>query len=420
MRIRLYGGRGLQPRRTGNPHGTSTSTGSLAARTGRRVSGADAAHRPRTVAGHRRRRGSATGDLNPIEVWTKPGGAASVGFHVKHLAGALDRLLTYARGEALNAEQKAVAASEGDPGAPPATAVQLIEHLRAAIDRALAQVRATPVDDLPAVRGVGRAGLPTTVLGLLFHAAEHSTRHAGQIITTAKIVRSVRPAIRLSRKLLTAPAGGRDNQGSRPTLAGLGQRPRGRCVTQLDLDAVAVDSYLLARLPLRGLGGRRARAAVEERRPSCVRYARVVRGRRPSFRRRQLRDVSQRHQEEGRSQPRKLRDARVDAARPRPLGRSGPQAARRRDAARRRAAARPRATSRRSRRWVEREIETAELDAARDPGRVTMRRLNRTEYNNTVRDLLGVDIRPADEFPAGRFAATASTTSATCSRCRRC
>ena len=49
--------------------------------------------------------------------------------------------------------------------------------------------------------------------------------------------------------------------------------------------------------------------------------------------------------------------------------------------------------------WVEREIEAAEIDAARDPGRVTIRRLNRTEYNNTVRDLLGVDIRPADEFP---------------------
>ena len=49
--------------------------------------------------------------------------------------------------------------------------------------------------------------------------------------------------------------------------------------------------------------------------------------------------------------------------------------------------------------FVEREI--ARADAARppDPGRVTTRRLNRTEYNNTIRDLLGVDLRPADEFP---------------------
>jgi len=49
--------------------------------------------------------------------------------------------------------------------------------------------------------------------------------------------------------------------------------------------------------------------------------------------------------------------------------------------------------------WIEAELEQADLQAAPDPGRVTARRLNRTEYNNTVRDLLGVDIRPADDFP---------------------
>jgi hypothetical protein len=133
---------------------------------------------------------AATADLTPAQIWTTPGGAASVGFHVKHLAGALDRLFTYARDEGLSAAQKTVLATEGEPGTPPATAADLLAQLRAGVEVALAQLRRTPVADLAVARGVGRARLPTTVLGLLFHAAEHSTRHAGQVITTAKIVRA--------------------------------------------------------------------------------------------------------------------------------------------------------------------------------------------------------------------------------------
>jgi uncharacterized damage-inducible protein DinB len=139
---------------------------------------------------------AATADLDPDRIWRRPGGAASIGFHVKHIGGALDRLLTYARGELLTAEQKAWLATEGEPGAPPADAPALLLILRASIDRALDQVRATPAATLLTPRAVGRAGLPTTVLGLLFHAAEHSTRHAGQIITTAKIVRGLPATVR--------------------------------------------------------------------------------------------------------------------------------------------------------------------------------------------------------------------------------
>jgi hypothetical protein len=134
---------------------------------------------------------AATATLTPAQIWTSPGGAASVGFHVRHLAGALDRLFTYARDEALTGAQKAVLTSEADPGSPPADAAVLVAHLRAGVETALAQLRATRAADLLTPRGVGRARLPTTVLGLLFHAAEHSTRHAGQIITTAKIVRGM-------------------------------------------------------------------------------------------------------------------------------------------------------------------------------------------------------------------------------------
>jgi hypothetical protein len=133
----------------------------------------------------------ATRGLTIEQLWMRPGGAASIGFHMKHLPGALDRLLTYARGETLNADQKSALAAEGDSGTPPAAVEDLLSHLRSGVDRALAQVRTTRVAQLLDTRGVGRAALPTTVLGLLFHAAEHSTRHAGQIITTAKVVRGL-------------------------------------------------------------------------------------------------------------------------------------------------------------------------------------------------------------------------------------
>jgi hypothetical protein len=123
------------------------------------------------------------------EIWAKPGGAASVGFHARHLVGALDRLLSYARGQALSEQQIAFMKAEGTPGDPPADAAALAGLVRSGIEAALGQVRATPVSDLPLPRAVGRKQLPTTVLGLLFHAAEHCTRHAGQMITTAKVVR---------------------------------------------------------------------------------------------------------------------------------------------------------------------------------------------------------------------------------------
>ena len=119
------------------------------------------------------------------DVWSRPGGAASIGYHVRHLAGATDRLLTYARGEALTPEQMAFLKSEAADGE---SLADLVDATKAALDRALEQVRATSTAALLEPRKVGRAGLPSTTLGLLFHAAEHATRHAGQAITTAKIL----------------------------------------------------------------------------------------------------------------------------------------------------------------------------------------------------------------------------------------
>ena len=117
-------------------------------------------------------------------VWERPGGAASIGFHIRHIGGATDRLLTYARGEALNDSQLAAARSEATGGEPLRAVVAAAQ---AALDRALEQVRTTPHDSLLTERKVGRAGLPSTTLGLFVHVAEHSARHVGQAVTTAKI-----------------------------------------------------------------------------------------------------------------------------------------------------------------------------------------------------------------------------------------
>ena len=126
----------------------------------------------------------------PDHVWRRPGGAASIGFHVRHAGGALDRLFTYARGESLSDAQRAAMKREGEPGDPPAPLAAVVADVSRIIDAAMDQLRATPRDSFLDGRKVGRAGLPATVLGLLFHAAEHTTRHVGQAITTALIQRS--------------------------------------------------------------------------------------------------------------------------------------------------------------------------------------------------------------------------------------
>jgi uncharacterized damage-inducible protein DinB len=132
----------------------------------------------------------AAAPLTHEQLWETPGGAASVGFHILHMAGSTDRLRTYARGERLSAPQREALAGEKDPVKRPAP--ELLAGLRQAIDAALAQLRAAPPDSLFDARAVGRAALPTTHLGLLFHAAEHAQRHTGQIVTTAKIVAGLR------------------------------------------------------------------------------------------------------------------------------------------------------------------------------------------------------------------------------------
>lgn len=133
----------------------------------------------------------AASGLSVAELWAKPGGAASVGFHLKHVIGSLGRMVTYARGRALDPAQMRELAAEGQPGDPPADADTLIRAAQRAIADALDALRTTPRDELFATRTVGRRALPTNVIGLLFHLAEHTQRHTGQVITTAKIVHAL-------------------------------------------------------------------------------------------------------------------------------------------------------------------------------------------------------------------------------------
>lgn len=126
-------------------------------------------------------------NLPPELLWARPGGAAAVGFHVLHLAGALDRLYSYARGETLSAAQKEALALERSASSLDGDV--LMERVSQAIAAALQQLQRTDAATLMDDRRVGKAQLPTTVLGLLYHGAEHCTRHVGQIVTTLKILR---------------------------------------------------------------------------------------------------------------------------------------------------------------------------------------------------------------------------------------
>lgn len=123
-----------------------------------------------------------------VLLWQQPAHVASVGFHLQHLAGVLDRLFTYARNEMLSARQLAALEAEGNPDVNTQSVPELVQQFSNQVDKALAQLRTTDVQTLTDSRGVGRAQLPSTVLGLLTHAAEHTMRHVGQLSVTVRVL----------------------------------------------------------------------------------------------------------------------------------------------------------------------------------------------------------------------------------------
>lgn len=127
--------------------------------------------------------------LSDEEVNERPCGIAPVAFHLRHIARSLDRLMAYAEGHQLNPEQMALRNSEL---APAAKREELFDELNRALQSTAARIRALAKLDLSANREVGSKKLPTTLGGLLVHVADHTQRHVGQAITTAKIVKSQR------------------------------------------------------------------------------------------------------------------------------------------------------------------------------------------------------------------------------------
>ena len=125
-------------------------------------------------------------DLAPHQLWKKVGNTAPVGFHMRHIGGSVDRLLTYLEGKQLSAQQLESVKREslGEIGF-----AQVYEELDRKLRDAERRLKSLDVTDLYAARYVGRKRLESTVLGLLVHIAEHTQRHLGQAITTAKLVR---------------------------------------------------------------------------------------------------------------------------------------------------------------------------------------------------------------------------------------
>ena len=136
---------------------------------------------------------AAAAGLTAEQLWAQPGGITPLGFHLAHLAGSTSRLLTYGRGEALSDAQREQMSREKNVTTLRPSLDALLAEWHTALEAAFAQLAATPEVSLTDVRTIGKAQLPTTVGGCVFHAAEHAGRHAGQVVTTAKLVRALLP-----------------------------------------------------------------------------------------------------------------------------------------------------------------------------------------------------------------------------------
>ncbi len=128
-------------------------------------------------------------DLSDAELNARPGGIPPVAFHLRHITRSIDRLLTYAEGAQLSSDQIASMKSELNPGA---TRNELLAELVVGFSKGVRRIRVFSVPQLQDQRLVGRKNLPTSVGGLLVHIADHTQRHVGQAITTAKIIRAQR------------------------------------------------------------------------------------------------------------------------------------------------------------------------------------------------------------------------------------
>jgi uncharacterized damage-inducible protein DinB len=130
-----------------------------------------------------------TEGLSDDEVRSQPLGLNAIAFHLRHIARSTDRILTYAEGGQLSAEQlSALKAEQGGDE----TLAELLAEVETSFSNAAERIRVLATADFETFRGVGRKQLPTSIGGALIHVADHTQRHVGQVVTTAKMLRALR------------------------------------------------------------------------------------------------------------------------------------------------------------------------------------------------------------------------------------
>ena len=128
-----------------------------------------------------------TESLTDEQLWTSVHGLGPVGFHLRHIAGSTRRLMVYLQGGSLGEAEMDALRGEDSASGPGRT--ELLADLDRAFGEAEAVVRSLDAGTLREPRGVGRKRLPTTVIGLLTHIAEHTQRHVGEAIVLARLSR---------------------------------------------------------------------------------------------------------------------------------------------------------------------------------------------------------------------------------------
>lgn len=131
-------------------------------------------------------------DFPEVKLWEMLDGLATPGFHLKHITGVLDRLLTYAEGNLLSDKQLEYLKSEKEADK---SLMELMSALQSQIEKTIDRLKKLSDADLTAFRGVGRQQLPSTVIGLCFHAAEHTMRHTGQLLVTVTGLKNKSPKV---------------------------------------------------------------------------------------------------------------------------------------------------------------------------------------------------------------------------------
>jgi len=128
-------------------------------------------------------------DFPEIYLWIQPVGMASPGFHLQHITGVIDRLFTYAEGEALSQVQMDYLHGEGKSTQNQDSVAYLLTAFSDIVDNAVNRLSNVDETTLTETRGVGRALIPSTVIGLYVHSAEHVMRHLGQLLVTVRVLK---------------------------------------------------------------------------------------------------------------------------------------------------------------------------------------------------------------------------------------